>query len=97
MEKRAAGLPNVPTAIEQNMRVVMPSDRGFAMPRGISEDKATRLERAIEAAVQDPEFLKSASAYRSILAWMPAKEWQQELQRQVPALRTLANSMPKEN
>jgi tripartite-type tricarboxylate transporter receptor subunit TctC len=97
MEKRAAGLPNVPTAIEQNMRVVMPSDRGFAMPRGISEDRAARLEKAIEAAVQDPEFLKSASAYRSILAWMPAKEWQQELQRQVPALRTLANSMPKEN
>lgn len=97
VEQRAPGLPNVPTAVEQGMRVIMPSERGFGAPAGLPDERAARFEAAIQATLNDPEFLKTASTYRSILAWLPGEAWQRELDGQVPALKQLAGSMPKDN
>ncbi len=97
MEKRAPGLPNVPTAIEGGLKVVMPSERGFGIPKALPAERAARIEKALEAAVHDPEFVKSASMFATIIAWLPGKSWQRELARQEPALQALAKGMPKEN
>jgi tripartite-type tricarboxylate transporter receptor subunit TctC len=94
-EKRSAALPNVPTAKEQGIAVVMSSERGFAVPRGVPEAIAQKLEAAIAEAVRDPEFAASAPGDAPVLAYLPGAQWQESLNQNRKALRALADKMPK--
>lgn len=96
METRAPALRDVPTAKEEGIHNVMPSDRGFAVPKAVPTTIQTRLQDAIAASLKDPEFLKTATSYASVISYMPGAEWQKLLDAGMPALRVLANKMPKE-
>ncbi|CAN5438694.1 tripartite tricarboxylate transporter substrate binding protein [soil metagenome] len=96
MEQRAPALKNVPTSREQGIDVVMPSDRGFAVPKGTPAEIRTRLERAIEAGMKDPEFLKVASSFASVLSYAPGTEWQKQLDAGMPALEAIARKFKAE-
>lgn len=94
MEKRAPALQQVPTAREEGIDVVMPSDRGFAVARQVPEAIRARLESAIALALRDPEFLKTATSYASVISYLPGAEWQRALDANHEALKALAARMP---
>jgi tripartite-type tricarboxylate transporter receptor subunit TctC len=95
-EKRSPALPNVPTALEAGLNVVMTSERGFAAPKGVPAEIIKRLDDAIAASVKDPEFIATASADAPVLAYMSGAQWQQSLERNTKALQELVKSMPKQ-
>jgi tripartite-type tricarboxylate transporter receptor subunit TctC len=96
MEARAPALKGVPTAKEQGMNVVMPSDRGFAVTKGVPPAVQQRLQQAISAALKDPEFLKTATSYASVISYLPGAEWQRKLDADQSTLEALAARMPKD-
>jgi tripartite-type tricarboxylate transporter receptor subunit TctC len=96
MTSRAPAIKDVPTAKEQGINVVMPSDRGFATARAVPAPIQQRLQQAIAAALKDPEFLKTATSYASVISYMPGAEWQRELDANRPVMEALAQKMPKE-
>lgn len=95
-EKRSPALPNVPTAQEVGLKVVMTSERGFAAPKGVPSDIVKRLDDAIAASLKDPEFIANASADAPVLAYMPGPQWQQSLERNTKALQELLKSAAKQ-
>lgn len=96
METRAPALKDIPTAKEQGINDVMPSDRGFAAPKAVPAAIQARLQQALAATLQDPEFLKTATSYASVISFLPGAQWQKSLDANLPALELLAKKMPKE-
>lgn len=92
---RSAALPNVPTAQESGVPVIMSSERGFAAPKGVPEDIVRKLEAVIADAVRDPEFIASAPGDAPVLAYLPGAQWNESLNQNRKALRALADKMPK--
>lgn len=94
MDSRVPALSQVPTALEEKISVVMPSERGFALHRNVPGDIRNRLEKAIELGLRDPEFLKSASSYASVISFLPGAQWQKALDANASTLKELARTMP---
>ncbi|WP_043459082.1 tripartite tricarboxylate transporter substrate binding protein [Azohydromonas australica] len=92
--KRSTALPQVPTATEASLSVLMSSERGFAAHKGVPADIVKRLEKAIAEAVMDPEFL-AASTDDALLAYLPGAEWQKALEPTRKALQPLVDAQPK--
>lgn len=88
--KRSAALPNVPTATEAGMPVLMSSERGMAAPKGVDSAIVKRLEKAIESSLKDPAFLAAAVADAPVLAFLPGAQWTKSLERNTEALKKLA-------
>lgn len=58
-DKRLATLPNVPTAREQGVDIVVRKFRGLAAPKGISSEAAKAMEAGLRKVLADPAFRKS--------------------------------------
>lgn len=58
--ERNAVAPNVPTAREQDVDVQWGAIRGMAAPAGLPDDVRDRLAAALEATMNDPEFVALA-------------------------------------
>lgn len=96
MDTRAPALKDVPTAKEQGINAVMPADRGFAAPKAVPATIQARLQQAVAASLKDPEFIKAATTYASVISYLPGAEWQRSLDANMPALESLAKKMRKE-
>lgn len=96
MESRASALKDVPTAKEQGIDSVMPAERGFAVPKAVPSAIQVRLQQAIAASLKDPEFLKTATTYASVISYLPGAEWQRLLDANMPSLELLAKKMAKD-
>lgn len=96
MDTRASALKDVPTAKEQGINAVMPADRGFAAPKAVPATIQARLQQAVAASLKDPEFIKTATTYASVISYLPGAEWQRSLDANMPALESLAKKMRKE-
>ena len=92
-KKRFPSLPEVPTAEEAGVPVVMTAERGFAVPKGVADDIVKKLEAAIADSVRDPDYIKSSPGDEPVLAFMPGAEWQKRLDEATPALRPLAEEL----
>lgn len=92
--KRSAALPQVPTASDAGLSVLMSSERGFAAQKNVPADIVKRLEQAIAEAVKDPEFL-AASTDDALLAYLPGAQWQKALEPTRKALQPLADGQAK--
>lgn len=90
---RSPSLPDVQTAEEAGVPVVMTAERGFAVPKGVADDIVGKLEAAIADSVRDPEYLKSSPGDVPVIAFMPGAEWQKRLDDMSQALRPLADEM----
>jgi tripartite-type tricarboxylate transporter receptor subunit TctC len=90
--KRSAALPNVPTAIEAGVSVLMSSERGFAAPKDLDPAIASRLEKAIADSLKDPEFVATASAEAPVLSFMPGAQWTKSMDRNTAELKKLAGT-----
>jgi tripartite-type tricarboxylate transporter receptor subunit TctC len=96
MAARAPALKDIPTAREAGLNVVMPSDRGFAVGKGVPPAIQQRLQQAIAASLKDAEFLKTASSYASVINFLPGADWQRELDANQGTLEALVKMIPKE-
>lgn len=92
--KRTAVLPQVPTAMEAGLEVLMTSERGFAVPKGVPTDIVKRLDAAIAAALKDPGFL-GQSTDDKVISYMSGAQWQHEMEKSRQLLQPLASSQPK--
>lgn len=75
-EKRLADLPNVPTAREQGLDLVVTKFRGLAGPKNIPAPTLKLLEDGIEAVLADPEYQKEIARESLIPAFMRHEEAQ---------------------
>lgn len=93
---RSQALPQAPTAQEAGVSVTMSSERGFAAPRGTPDDIVKRLEAAVSAALQDPEFAAAAPADVPVLAFLPGAQWEASLEKNRQTLQeVISRSLTK--
>lgn len=93
VDQRAPMLPDVPTAKEQGFDVVVPSDRGLAVDTGVPPAIRERLQAALQASLQDPEFLQAARSFADIIAYKDGPAWQQDIDAAQAPLSKLANRL----
>lgn len=92
---RSSALPDVPTAEEVGVPVIMSAERGFAVTKAVSEDFVKKLEAAIADSMTEPDYIKSSPGDAAVLAFMPGPEWQIHLDCMTNDLRPLAEEMKK--
>jgi len=83
----------VPTAREQGYAVQISSERGMGAPIGLPDEIAEKLEIAIKQTLEDPAFLQAAKADAPVLAFLPGKQWNVQLQSLQDRLRPLLGLM----
>jgi tripartite-type tricarboxylate transporter receptor subunit TctC len=72
---RDPAFPNVPTAIEQGMKFQADMWRGIAVPRGTPKPVVAKLEQAVRAAVNTPEFKAQGEKLGFAPAFQPAADF----------------------
>lgn len=75
--ERYPALPDVPTYGDLGIDVQIGSNRGFALPAGVPEDRAQWLQDLLAQVVADPEFLKDAETVgiRDTISYMSGPDW----------------------
>lgn len=81
-EQRWSGLPNAPTAREQDYDIVFGSTRGFAAPPGLAEDIRARLEAVLRDMTSDPAVQARAAQQGMPLHFISGSDWLADLRRQ---------------
>lgn len=94
--KRSPALPQVPTATELGINIVMSSERGFAAPKGVPAEIIRKLDQAIAESLKDPAFIANASSDAPVLAYLPGEQWTTSLQQNRKLLEPLAKAAPKQ-
>ncbi len=67
--------PDIPTFAEQGYEIYSGSDRGFAAPKGTSDEIISAIGAAIEKTLEDPEFLKAAEEQKLPLNYMNREDY----------------------
>lgn len=91
--ERIDSLPDLPTTFESGVNVEMTAERGFAMPKGAPAEVVERLQNAIKAAMEDPEYIKAASADAPFLSYMEGDEWEKRIADEREVYAELAKVM----
>jgi putative tricarboxylic transport membrane protein len=73
-DKRLDMLPNVPTAKEQGVDIVVHKFRGLAGPKGVSPEAAAALDAGLQKVMADPAFKKSYTQSNLIPHFLAQKE-----------------------
>lgn len=89
-------LASVPTTYDLGYAVEMTGERGIAAPNGVPTAIMNRLEKAIEAAVKDPDFIKAARNDAPFLSFVGGSEWNSQIDRERKAYEEIARTLPKE-
>ena len=92
--ERWDGASEVPTFKEEGYDVIMGSMRGIAAPKGVPEEVIERLEVALKAAVDDPEFQEKAAQQHLALAYSNSSEFLAEMQALTATFEALWESTP---
>lgn len=74
-EERLAEHPDVPTAKEQGIDIVVDKFRGLAGPKGMSEEAIAAWEKAIPMLLEDPDFKKWYSQSSLVPTFIPHGEY----------------------
>jgi tripartite-type tricarboxylate transporter receptor subunit TctC len=92
--KRDPVFPNVPTAQEQDVDVA-PMDlwRGVAVAKGTPKATIVRLENAVEAALNRPEFVAAGQKFGFLPAFLPADEFGELIASEDAALAKLMQAI----
>lgn len=73
--ERSPYLPDAPTFAELGYDLIVTTSRGLAAPAGVPPEVVTKLEKALEAAMADPEYLASAKEAEIPLAYLNAVDY----------------------
>jgi tripartite-type tricarboxylate transporter receptor subunit TctC len=81
-ETRWDDASDVPTFKEQGYDIVAGSHRGIGVPAGVPEEVLAKLEAAVQAAIEDPEFQERAGQQMLALEFMDAEAFEATLRDQ---------------
>ena len=76
-EKRPEAFADIPTLTESGYEVVIPSPLGIAGPKGLPQEIVEKLDLAVKAAMEDPDFLKVIKDYGVRTYYMDNKAYTQ--------------------
>jgi tripartite-type tricarboxylate transporter receptor subunit TctC len=80
-QERSQYLPDAPTFKEQGYDLVVTTSRGLAAPAGTPPAVVEKLQIALKAAMEDPEYLKAAKEAEIPLAYLDAKAYRALIDR----------------
>jgi tripartite-type tricarboxylate transporter receptor subunit TctC len=86
-------LAGVPTTYELGFPVEMTAERGFAAPNGVPAPILARLQKAIEAAMKDPEYVKSARNDAPFLSFLGGGEWSHQMEQDAKTYEPVAKKI----
>ncbi|OLU30557.1 tripartite tricarboxylate transporter substrate binding protein [Pseudomonas sp. PA27(2017)] len=86
--------PELPTAKEQGVDLVMTSERGIAAPAKVPNDIEKRMADAVKAVLEDPAFLKKAKDLSLPIAYLSGEDWQKGLDEQKTRYQALWDKSP---
>ena len=89
-------LASVPTTYELGLPVEMTAERGLAAPNGVPPAILARLEKAVEAALKDPEYIKAARNDAPFLSFLGGADWTRQIEQDRKAYEEIARSLPKD-
>ena len=73
--QRNALFPDVPTCQEQGYDITYFTQRGMAIPKGVSDDVKAKLVAACEAAIADPDFVEFMSNNGQAISYLNAEDY----------------------
>lgn len=73
--QRNALFPDVPTCQEQGYDITYFTQRGMAIPKGVSDDVKAKLTAACEAAIADPDFVEFMSNNGQAISYLNAEDY----------------------
>ncbi|GGE32423.1 hypothetical protein GCM10007276_07120 [Agaricicola taiwanensis] len=74
-EERSKALPDVPTFRDQGIDLVVTTSRGLAAPKGVPLEILAKLQAALEAAMNDPEYRDAAIKAEIPLHYLNAEDY----------------------
>ena len=86
-------IKDVPSIKELGIDVRVSSERGIAGPKTLPQEIADRLQQALKATLEDPEFLKTIKNDAPLVAFMPGPEWTKSLERIRDELKPFVSKM----
>lgn len=86
--------PELPTAKEQGVDLVMTSERGIAAPAKVPDDIEKRMADAVKAVLEDPAFLETAKDLSLPIAYLSGDDWQKGLDEQKTRYQALWDKSP---
>lgn len=89
-------IASVPSTFELGLPVEMTAERGFAAPNGVPTPILQRLEKAIEAAMKDPEYVKAAPNDAPFLSFLGGADWTRQIEQERGTYESIARTLPKE-
>jgi tripartite-type tricarboxylate transporter receptor subunit TctC len=89
-------IASTPTTFEMGFPVEMTAERGIAAPNGVPAAIRARLEKAIEAALKDPEYVKTARNDAPFLSFLGGAEWAKAVEQAQKSYEPIARTLPKE-
>lgn len=89
-------LKTIPTTYELGFPVEMTAERGFAAPNGLPAPVMARLQKAIEAAMKDPDYIKAARNDAPFLSYLGGAEWTRQIEQDSKAYEAIARTLPKD-
>ena len=93
---KVARLSSIPTTYDLGLPVAMTAERGLAAPNGISAPILARLQKAIEAAMKDPEYIKTARNDAPFLNFMGGADWTAHIEQDRKPYEEIARTLPKD-
>ena len=73
--QRNALFPDVPTCQEQGYDITYFTQRGMAIPKGVSDDVKAKLVAACEAAIADPDFVEFMNNNGQAISYLNAEDY----------------------
>jgi tripartite-type tricarboxylate transporter receptor subunit TctC len=95
-KNKVTRLASVPTTYELGFPVEMTAERGLAAPNGLPPQVMARLQKAIEAAMKDPEYIKAAKNDAPFLSYLEGGEWTRQIEQERKAYEEIARTLPKD-
>lgn len=93
---KVARLSALPTTYDLGFPVEMTAERGFAAPNGVPPLVLARLQKAIENAMKDPEYIKAARNDAPFLSYLGGADWSRQLDLDRKAYEEIARTLPKD-
>lgn len=92
--ERSPYLPDAPTFREGGFDVVVGASRGIAAPKGVPAEIVAKLEKAIDQALKDPEYLDAAKKAEIPLQYLDAAQFKAFLDRATADLEATWKTTP---
>ncbi len=86
--------PGLATFKEQGFDIVLASLRGLAAPKGLPPAIREQLVKAVERAINDPQFQAQAASYFAPLRYLPPAQYEAELRDAESGFQQLWKELP---